>query len=76
MGAAEVILLTAGVYAGVGAVFGLAFVTMGAARVDHAAAGARWPFRLLIWTGISALWPLMLIKWVRAARGAGPETKL
>jgi hypothetical protein len=75
MSAAEIILLVAGIYTGIGAVFGVAFVVAGAARVDHAAAGAPWSFRLLIWPGAAALWPLMLAKWIRAARPGHTEPR-
>jgi hypothetical protein len=75
MNAAEIILLVAGLYTAIGAVFGVAFVAVGAARVDHAAAGSPWSFRLLIWPGAAALWPLMLAKWIRAARPGRMEPK-
>jgi hypothetical protein len=70
--AARVVLALALVYAGVGLVFGAAFAAWGAGRIDHAAAGAGWGFRLLILPGAGALWPVMLAKWVRAARGRAP----
>ena len=37
----------------IGAVFGVAFVS---GPREHAAAGAPWSFRLLIWPGAAALW--------------------
>lgn len=68
MGTADFILLAAATYAVLGAVFGVVFVTAGVGRVDHAAVGAPWSFRLLIWPGAAALWPLMLLKWMRVSR--------
>lgn len=68
MGTADFILLAAAAYAAIGAAFGLLFITSGVGRVDHAAIGAPWSFRLLILPGVAALWPLMLLKWVRATR--------
>lgn len=65
---ADLILLAAATYAVLGAVFGVLFVTAVVGRVDHAAVGASWSFRLLIWPGAAALWPLMLVKWARATR--------
>lgn len=71
MGGAEAILLAAGAYTALGAVFGTAFVALGVGQVDHAAVNSPWLFRLLIWPGSAALWPLMMMKWIRARRGAG-----
>ena len=70
MGTGDIILLATAAYAILGAVFGVLFVTAGVGRVDHAAIGAPWSFRLLIWPGVAALWPLMLMKWIRANRSA------
>jgi hypothetical protein len=66
---ATLILALVGAYAAVGVLFAVAFVTAGASRVDPAAAGAPWGFRALIFPGAAALWPVMLQKWRRAARG-------
>ncbi len=57
-----------GVYGLVGVVFASAFVARGVGRVDRAAKGASWAFRLMILPGAAALWPLLLRKWVRATR--------
>jgi len=72
MGLAQAILVLSAAYALIGAVVGLAFVVRGISVVDHAARGegAPWSFRLLIWPGAAALWPLVLVKWVIAARAA------
>lgn len=70
MGTADFILLAVAAYAVLGAVFGVLFVIVGVGRVDHAAVGAAWSFRLLIWPGAAALWPVMLMKWMRARRTA------
>jgi len=69
MGIADRLVLGAGCYLAAGLVFALAFVTAGVQRVDPAAHGAPWGFRLLILPGAAALWPLLLARWVR---GAGP----
>ena len=49
---------------------GGAFVIAGVSVVDPAAAGrgAPWSFRLMILPGAAVLWPIVLVKWVRAAR--------
>ncbi len=68
---AEAILLTAGAYAAIGVVFALWFVIRGVSAVDHAAAGAPWGFRALIFPGCVALWPVLLSKWLRRASTVG-----
>ncbi|MDX2132481.1 MAG: hypothetical protein SFY69_10565 [Planctomycetota bacterium] len=67
---AEIVVLVAAAYAGVGVVFALAFVVRGVQRVDAGAAGSGVLFRALIFPGVAALWPVMLRKWVWAPRGA------
>lgn len=52
-------------YLAVGAVFGLAFVARGVSRIDPAALGMPLAARVLIFPGVAALWPLMLVKWLR-----------
>jgi hypothetical protein len=71
--AAAVVLGLAGAYAMVGLAFAGVFLTRGVAVVDHAAAGSRWTFRLLILPGVVALWPLMGTKWARARRDRRSE---
>ena len=58
------LLLTLGVYLGVGALFALGFAFWGAARIDPAAIGMPIAARLLILPGAAALWPLLLWKCV------------
>ena len=72
MGTADFIILAVASYALLGAVFGVLFVTSGIGRLDHAAIGAPWSFRLLILPGAAALWPLLLLKWIHATR-PGPD---
>jgi hypothetical protein len=52
-----------GIYLGVGALFGLAFVTRGAQRIDPRAMGGSWGFRLAILPGAALLWPLLALRW-------------
>jgi hypothetical protein len=63
---AEVILMVAGAYAGLGVLFSLAFVTRGVGVVDRAARGAPVGFRVLITPGVVALWPLLARRWLAA----------
>lgn len=56
------------VYVAIGVGFAVAFVTFGVQRIDAAARGSGWAFRLLISPGSAALWPLMLSRWVRGMK--------
>lgn len=52
-------------YAAAGVVFAIAFVARGVSRIDDQAKGAGIGFRLLIFPGVAALWPLLLNRWIR-----------
>lgn len=73
---AAFILLAAAAYIAIGILFACALVLRGLPRIDPAADHAPWSFRILIIPGIAALWPLMLIKWVRSPRMAPREPHL
>lgn len=62
-------LAAAGAYLALGVVFAVAFQSVGLARVDAAARGAGWSFRVLITPGVIALWPVLLLRWRASARG-------
>lgn len=70
---AEWVWAGVGFYGIVGVVFGAAFVRRGAAKMDHAAKGATWAFRLMIFPGAAALWPVLLRKWMRAGKQEDTE---
>ena len=53
-------------YAVAGAIFAAAFVTWGIHRVDPVAEHAPVGFRLIVVPGVAALWPVMLVRWIRA----------
>ena len=53
-----------GVYAALGFLFALAFVSRGVGRIDPGARQATWAFRLLILPGTVALWPLLARRWL------------
>ncbi|MFN7940257.1 MAG: hypothetical protein U0X73_01550 [Thermoanaerobaculia bacterium] len=53
------------IYLGLGFAFSLAFVFVGIGRIDPAARGAGWGFRLLVLPGAAALWPLLAWRWAR-----------
>lgn len=49
---------------GVGGLVGLAFLGFGVARIDHAAKGASFFFRPMIFLGCAIIWPLVLVCWL------------
>ena len=51
-------------YALVGTLFGLAFVTLGVQTIDSGAKGSGLGFRVLIFPGSVAFWPLLLHRWI------------
>jgi hypothetical protein len=55
-------------YGVAGAIFAAAFVTFGIQRVDPVAEHAPLGFRLIVIPGVAALWPLLLVRWVRRLR--------
>lgn len=63
-----------GLYAGLGLLFGLAFVSRGVERLDPAAHGASWGFRLVALPASIALWPLLLRRWRSGAEAPPVET--
>jgi hypothetical protein len=52
-------------YALIGFVFALTFVTAGISRMDAVARGAPWTFRAIVIPGVVALWPLLMLRWLR-----------
>ena len=61
-------------YALLGVVFALAFVTVGVKRIDSQANGSGIAFRLLIFPGSVAFWPLLLRRW-SAGKSEPPEER-
>lgn len=59
------------IYVAVGIVCAAGFVWRGVDRIDPAAHGAPWTFRLLIFPGAVALWPILVRRWSRATQTRG-----
>jgi hypothetical protein len=86
---AAVLLIAVGIYLACGLVFAIPFALVGVKRIDPHAAHGKWGFRLLIVPGTTALWPLLLRRWMsgvheppeecnahrRAARDSQTEAK-
>jgi len=66
-GTAHAVLWTLAAYAAAGVAFAVPFLIFGIDRVDSGAKDAPFLFRLLVFPGVVALWPLIARKW-RAAR--------
>jgi len=52
-------------YVALGIVFAVAFVSVGVKRTDSQAVGTGVGFRILIFPGSVAFWPLLLGRWAR-----------
>ncbi len=65
--------VTVGVYALVGALLVPYLHARVLGRIDEAARGAAWGFRVLVTPGLIALWPAILVKAWRARRGESPH---
>jgi len=61
---AKVIVFAFYAYALIGVVFAMAFVAVGVKRMDAQAVGTSLGFRLLIFPGCVAFWPMLLRRWV------------
>jgi len=62
---ANLLTTTLGLYVLVGTVFAIPFVLRGVNRIDPAAREGSWGFRLIIFPGVVALWPLLALRWLR-----------
>jgi hypothetical protein len=62
---AEALVTLLGVYAAAGAVFAVVLLTAGIERIDSQARGAGIGFRLIVFPGVAALWPVLLRRWIR-----------
>ena len=60
--AAEMFWLAVAGYLGLGALFALYFVLRGVDLLDKSARGAGFLFRLFLFPGVAALWPLLLVR--------------
>ena len=66
--AVKIVLIPGLVYLFAGFVFAIFFLTKGVEKLDEAAHGSGWGFRLIIFPGTVALWPILLKKWIRIKR--------
>jgi len=69
---ASVMVVAFYAYAAIGFLFALAFVAVGVKRLDAQAVGTSLGFRLLIFPGSIAFWPILLRRWL-AGKTEPPE---
>ena len=65
--------MTLEAYAVIGFLFAVAFVSVGAKRVDPQTIGSGVGFRLLLLPGVTAFWPLLLQRWIAGSSEAPEE---
>jgi len=65
-------VIALGIYLVAGIAFAVPFALRGAGAIDPAAEGGTRGFRVLIFPGVVALWPFMLVKWRRGAAERQP----
>jgi hypothetical protein len=53
------------IYLVTGALFGVWFCAVGVRRIDPHARHGSWGFRVAIFPGVTALWPLLLVRVLR-----------
>ncbi len=66
--AVKIALILGLVYLLAGVVFAILFLRKGIEKVDVAAHGSGFGFRLIIFPGTVALWPILLNKWLNIKR--------
>ena len=57
------LLILGGIYVICGLLFAVPFVLLGVKKIDPHAAHGSWGFRLLIFPGAAAFWPVLLRRW-------------
>jgi hypothetical protein len=62
------VVLLINAYAAAGLLFGILFVLRGVQTIDPAAKDSGIAFRLVILPGCAALWPVLLVRWLRPSR--------
>jgi len=68
---AQLVVDALGLYLALGLLFAVPFVARGVGKVDPDAAEGSWGFRVMVFPGVVALWPLMLRRW----RAGAPPTE-
>lgn len=64
----NIILIVLAVYLVIGFLFAIPFVINGVHKVDEGAHGGSIGFRIIIIPGTMVFWPILLKKWMKAAK--------
>ncbi len=70
---AEAVVTLAGAYLAAGAVFAVPFLWRWARVLDPLAAHATWGFRVVVWPGVVALWPILAARLLVGSHGPAQE---
>lgn len=65
---AEMIVAVLAIYGAIGVIFAVPFLWRGLGRLDATAKEGTWGFKAVIFPGVVALWPVLLLKLLRAIR--------
>jgi hypothetical protein len=68
MMAIAISLILVSIYLLAGLLFAIAFVIKGVEKIDQAAHGSSFGFRVIIIPGAMIFWPWLLKKWVRSSK--------
>lgn len=63
-----IIFIAALIYLLAGFLFAILFIIKGVTAVDEGAHGSGWGFRIIIIPGTVIFWPVLLKKWLKAAK--------
>jgi hypothetical protein len=63
-----IVLIGLALYAGVGVAIGIAFVASGVTRVLPEPMPVTIGARILLFPGAAALWPYVLVRWLKSSR--------
>jgi len=70
---ADALLILLAIYLACGFLFALSFVFIGVRKIDPHAMHGSWGFRILIFPGTMALWPLLLRRWKKGIESPPEE---
>jgi hypothetical protein len=70
--AVKIIFMMAVLYLAAGVLFAVFFLNKGIQKIDTAAHGSGWGFRLIILPGVIVFWPVLLNKW-RKVKKSGDD---
>jgi hypothetical protein len=62
---AELVVQAVAIHCGCGAVFAVVFLWRWVGAIDSAAEHGTWGFRLVVFPGVAALWPMFAVRLLR-----------